>query len=141
MFANKFISKAQRLIWAPCTISQHFPNSFANKHAGPARFLNCVLNNAACSKKPLQPTVTLSWSWNFTSFNFTDCSVVSFSEDESFAFTGACYIPTCLLDGQDKTKIMNLKLVASIKNAFGGDFKPRMLHKADFFQKTYASST
>lgn len=76
------------------------------------------------------------------SFNFIDCSVVSFSENErSFTFTGAWYAPTCLLDGQDETKIMNLQFVASIKITFGGDLKPQRLHKSDFLLKIYAFFT
>lgn len=57
--------------------------------------------------------------------NVIDDSVALCSENErSFAFTDACYIPTCLLDGQDKTKIMTFQPVASIKNTFGADLKP-----------------
>lgn len=67
------------------------------------------------------------------SSNFIDGSVVLFTQNErSFTFTGAWYIPTCLLDGQDKTKIMNFQFVASIKNAFCGDLKPQRLHESDF---------
>lgn len=99
------------------------------------------MNDAACSKKSPWLLFPLSWSWSFISFHFIDYSVGLFSENESFTFTGAWCFSTCLLDRQDKTKGMNFQFAASIRNAFGGDLNPQMLHESDFLLKIDASST